>query len=130
MRLLAAIADASISRDLIDVAQTGFEARRLLVAHRYDLLVLDIALPMRPEDHPDRTGGIKLLEELVERGCYQLPLSVVGLTGYAELRSDFEDRFRARLWVLEHYDTADYSWVDRLKAKAQYIIARASQRDR
>src|SRR4051812_32523028 len=103
--------EAGVNRELIDVAQTGIDARRFLIAERYELLILDIALPMRPEDSPDRTGGMKLLEEVVERGTYQLPHSVVGLTGFSELRRQFEDHFRARLWALEYYDTSDFSWV-------------------
>jgi nucleoside phosphorylase len=128
--ILTVLGEAGIPRERIDVGQTRVEARRLLTSYAYDLLVLDVALPMRPEDNPDRTGGIKLLEELVERGSYRLPQSVVGLTGFSELRRDFEDRFRARLWTLEHYDSADHTWVERLKAKASYIRQRASQKDR
>jgi nucleoside phosphorylase len=129
-KLVKVLEEAGVDREAINIAQTGMDARRLLGAQRYDLLILDIALPMRPEDSPDRTGGMKLLEELVERGTYQLPYSVVGLTGFVELRNEFEDQFRARLWALEHYDSSDYSWVDRLQAKVKYIVSRVSQRDR
>src|SRR6266851_3320944 len=80
--ILSILNDAGIDRLAIDVAQTGSEARRYLTSVRYDLVIVDIALPMRPEDAPDRRGGIRLLDEITERECYKLPLSLVGLTAF------------------------------------------------
>jgi len=118
---------AGIERGQIEVAQTGVEARRLLAANRYDLLILDIALPMRAEDEPDRRGGLKLLEEVLDRGAFQLPTSVVGLTGFTELRDDFSTWFRSKLWTLELYEPSDSGWIERLRAKVGYIVARCQQ---
>jgi nucleoside phosphorylase len=113
----------------MDIAQTGVDARRYLATTRYDLMILDIALPMRGEDSPDRDGGIKLLDEMVERGTYHLPLSVVGLTGYEDLWEEFADSFHLRLWTLDRYVSGTGGWVDRLNAKVKYVVARAGQTD-
>jgi nucleoside phosphorylase len=90
-------------------------------------MILDIALPMRAEDQPDRRGGVKLLDELIERGTYNLPLSVVGLTGYEDLLREFGNRFHSRLWTLDQYATDKTGWVDRLQAKVRYVMVRSQQ---
>jgi nucleoside phosphorylase len=128
-RIVQLLADAGVNRANIEVAQTGADARRRLTSARYDLLILDIALPMRAEDKPDRRGGISLLEEIVERDIYKKPLSVVGLTGFEDLHEEFAGHFRTRLWTLDYCDRSESGWMDRLKAKARYILARAEQKD-
>jgi nucleoside phosphorylase len=82
---------------------------------------------MRTGDPPDRGGGIKLVEEIVERGVYKLPEMVVGLTAYSELSAKCEGFFHSRLWTLELYDRADEGWAKRLAAKARYLVARSEQ---
>lgn len=126
-RLIELLSEAGIERSSIDVAVTGADARTRLTQVHYDLMILDVALPMRAEDKPDRRGGIRLLEEVVERELYKLPVSVVGLTGFEDLFNEFGEQFHARLWTLERYDSGNTGWADRLKAKAKYILARASQ---
>ena len=124
----AVLLEAGVSDQVIDLAKTGVEARRNLSDTEYDLLILDIALPMREGDSPDRRGGVKLLEEIVERGNLRLPLSVVGLTAYAELHEEFGTQFHSRLWTLDYYDTSDNGWLERLRAKASYVLARSRQK--
>ena len=48
----------------IVVAGSGLEARERLSETKYDLLVLDIKLPLRMGDEPDRRGGMTLLTEI------------------------------------------------------------------
>ncbi len=128
-RIVSVLQEAGADRELIDVGMTGTDARRLLSETAYDFVVLDIALPMRPEDVPDRRGGIKILEELSERGTFKLPLSLLGLTGFEELQEEFGDYFRSKLWILDFYEPADGSWIERLKAKTRFVIARSQQKE-
>lgn len=127
-RILSLLEQAGLGREDVSVAQTATDAKRLLAETKYDLLILDIALPSRPEDVPDRRGGIKLLEEVVEQDIYKRPLSVVGLTRYEDLQRECAEQFHSRLWTLEYYDTST-GWADRLKAKVKYILARANQKE-
>ena len=121
--------DAGALPDQIDVAMTGVDARRHLSQIQYDLLILDIALPMRSGNDPDRRGGIKLLEEIVERGNFRLPLSVVGLTAFEDLYEEFGSQFHSRLWTLDYYDASDTGWVEKLQAKVSYVLARKNQEE-
>jgi CheY-like chemotaxis protein len=129
-RILALLTEVGVSRNNVTVAQTGTDARKHLAEAIFDLMILDVAIPLYPEDLPDRRGGIKLLEELIEQSVYKRPLSVVGLTGFEDLRNECANFFHSRLWTLDYYDPASSGWVERLTAKVRYIMARASQRDK
>jgi CheY-like chemotaxis protein len=73
--------------DNIDQARSATEAKRFLKEKQCDLLILDIALPDRPDEPPSPTTGIELLQELVDRDAqYYRPREIVGLTGFAEIR--------------------------------------------
>ncbi|WP_414473226.1 response regulator [Microvirga sp. M2] len=126
-RVISSLTECGISRNEIDVAQSGADARSRLEATVYDLMILDIALPYRPEDQPDRRGGIDLLEEVLEREIYKKPSNVIGLTGFADLREEFDSKFSSQHWTLEHYDEAESGWIDRLRARATYIVAASKQ---
>ena len=126
-RIRAALVSGGASTDQIHIAKSGMEARRSLSRIQYDLLVLDIALPMYTGDEPDKRGGIKLLEEISERENLRLPLSVVGLTGFPDLYAEFGEQFHSRLWTLDYFDSSDIGWLERLKAKVSYVLARSQE---
>lgn len=126
IRLLEA---TGVPRSEIDIAQTGVDARAKLVDKRYDLLILDIALPLRAENPPNRRGGIDLLDEVIERDLFKRPSHVVGLTSYDDLKAEFDSKFSSRLWTLDHYDGGDTGWIDRLKARVEYLISSSRQEE-
>lgn len=126
-RIRDVLLEAGASEHDIDFARTGVDARKLLARVQFDLLILDIALPMRADDQPDRQGGIRLLEEIVAGNRLRLPLSVVGLTGFEDLYHEYGHQFHSRLWTLDRYDASDTGWLERLRAKVSYVVARARQ---
>ena len=126
-RIRAALLAGGATDDQIHIAKSGMEARRSLSRIQYDLLILDIALPMHTGDEPDKRGGIKLLEEITERDNLRLPLSVVGLTGFEDLYAEFGEQFHSRLWTLDYFDSSDVVWLERLKAKVSYVLARSKE---
>lgn len=126
--IIRLLQEGGVDRSQVDVAMTGADARRSLSEHKYDLLVLDVALPMRAEDEPDRRGGLRLLDEMVERDIYKKPLSVVGLTGFEDLHREVSDQFRSRSWTLEYYSPSENDWLARLKARIQYIVSQSKEK--
>lgn len=88
------------SRDDIDVAQSGYDARRFLRAKRYDLVVLDVVLPNRPEESPTPDGGVELLRELMTRDHLQRPRYIIGLTGYPEAFQNAAGEFADYTWAI------------------------------
>lgn len=97
-------------------------AKKLMKECSYDLLILDISLPEKPEMMPDRDGGIKLLDEILEREIFQKPQHIVGLTAFADIMETASIRFGKDLWLTLFYDPASDSWVDSLQRKVKHIL--------
>jgi nucleoside phosphorylase/CheY-like chemotaxis protein len=113
--------DSDRHSDQIDTAHNANEARRYLKENQYDLLILDIALPDRAEDAPTPSGGIKLLEEVLERDSFLKPREVVGLTAFSEVLENAGRRFAEDLWLVIHFDPTSDNWAEQLNRKLKYI---------
>ena len=105
----------------IDVAENGLQARELLSQKQFDLLIVDIALPFRAGDAPDVRGGLNLLVELERSTRFFKPANVLALTGFADLKLEFEQRFNNGVWSIDLFDPSDAGWRDRLQAKIDYL---------
>lgn len=112
-----------ISLDDIFDARDATSAKRLLKQQRFDLLILDIALPLRNDQDPIPTGGLDLLDEIISRPMYLRPDHVVGLTAYPEVLESAKSRFENDLWSVVHFDRTSDVWVGLLKRKIEHIIA-------
>jgi nucleoside phosphorylase/CheY-like chemotaxis protein len=116
--ILSRVSNGSCS---IEVARTGLAARECLSQTQYDLLILDIKLPLREGEEPDRKGGMTLLTEITLSGRFFRPAHVIALTGFSELRAEFDMRFNDGHWTIDTYEPGEVGWRDRLAAKAEYI---------
>ena len=119
--LLKALIAPDAANDELEIAQTGLEAREALSKRQFDLLIVDIAVPLRPGDPPDPKGGMNLLVELERSARFYKPANVLALTGYTELRAEFEAKFNNGVWNIDLYDASDSGWRDRLQAKLEYL---------
>ncbi|MBR1208752.1 MULTISPECIES: response regulator [unclassified Bradyrhizobium] len=122
--ILAKVNDGNCT---IEVAETGLAARERLAETQYDLLILDIKLPLREGEEPDRKGGMTLLTEIMHSGRFLRPVHVVALTGFSDLRTEFNAKFTDGHWTIDTYEPGEFGWRDRLKAKADYIANALNQ---
>lgn len=111
----------------IEITTTGNDAKRAMRNVRYDLLVLDIALPLRADQEPDPRGGLTLLDEILSRPMYIRPRHIVGLTAHEEIYLDAAATLGDELWSVVRYDPTSNAWLDRLQAKARHIWAAEEQ---
>lgn len=105
----------------IHVATDASEAARMLHTSRYDLLVLDINLPLRQGEGPRREGGLEVLRYIRTRKGANRPTHIVGLSGYEDLVSDFTKVFSDEMWYLIGYDSASDEWRQQLAHKLVHI---------
>jgi nucleoside phosphorylase len=112
---------------VVDDARDSLQARRLLEQNKYDLLIVDIALPERPDERPSPRGGIKLVREILERDdVFNPPNHIVGLTAYSELIDDAGSCFADDLWLVLLYDPSSDEWRDRLRRKLIHLCKSVS----
>jgi nucleoside phosphorylase len=123
---IAKIVDLLLSTGLcvrgsIEIAQSGYDARVHLQRTRFDLLVLDVVLPNRPEEEPKVDGGVDLLKELMTRDRLLRPRYIVGLTGYPEAFQRAAGEFADYTWAIVQYADDDISWHDPIEQLCRHI---------
>jgi len=106
----------------IDNARDAISAKRLLRERVYDLVILDIALPVAPEALPAQEGGLLLLDEVLERTIYHRPREIVGLTAFEDIFDRASVRFAEDLWSVIQYDPSSNEWVEKLKRKVRHLL--------
>jgi nucleoside phosphorylase/CheY-like chemotaxis protein len=112
----------SITQEDVTVAYTALDARRRIKDITYDLLVLDIALPERPELPTSAEAGLELLREICERPSFNKPKQIVGLTAYPDAFERAAPLFERELWLVIHYDASSVEWSEQLERKVRYLL--------
>jgi nucleoside phosphorylase len=105
------------------LARDTKEAKKALIDGSFDLMILDLSIPLDAEGPPLTGGGVDLLKEIRERSLYTLPKEVVGLTAFEELRDEAKDVFAQDLWSIIHYDPSSDGWAEQISRKIKYISA-------
>lgn len=98
-----------VSSDInIDTVTDSYRAQLKLKTIKYDLLVVDLFLPIRMGEPPRQDGGELLLKEIKRKKTLILPSLIVGITQYEEFQSDFSS-----IWKLLIFNKE--CWCDDLK---------------
>ena len=121
------IEESRLGRVCVDVSDCVNHARDQLGSRKYDLVILDLAIPIVTNCQADPNGGVTLLEDIDKTDCLIRPSFIVGLTAFKELSDAFQEQFSSRLWSLEIYDPATGLWKIRLSAKIRYITGGTRQ---
>lgn len=123
-RITNVIADTlTVGTYELDSAETVFEGGAKLKRRSYDLMVIDVQLPMRQNEEPRKDGGIELLRQIRARREYNVPHHVVGLTAYDDSIASMSDYFEEYTWVLLHYKQACDQWAVRLTHILEHVAA-------
>jgi nucleoside phosphorylase/CheY-like chemotaxis protein len=88
-------------------------AKLKLQKRAYDLLILDISIPLRKSQDVDPHGGVKLLEEILARDKFKIPVHIIGLTAY-EVYESTKQKFDDSFLTLVSYNVSDDSWREHL----------------
>ena len=99
IQLLSTIENIDV--DLIDSELDAISAKKRLKVKAYDFLILDIAIPNRKADQPDLEGGLKLLNEILNRKVYKIPTHIIGLTAKEEII--LENGFKVNTVPTRHF---------------------------
>lgn len=116
------IDNCRVDRKNIDVAKSINEGRRLLCLNDYDLLLLDLVLPLNDEENADREESPKFIDEIYYNGSINIPNQIIGLTQYDEFYSDIKERFEDKVWYLLKYEQSRNDWKTRLQNKIFHLI--------
>lgn len=91
------------------------DAKRKLEEHNIDIMILDICLPVRITEKPDKEGGIKLLREIKHASSkYMYPKYVISISEYEEELEKFSSG-EGIIHESIHYDVTQTDWSEKLE---------------
>ncbi|OZC37706.1 hypothetical protein B9Q17_14270 [Marinobacter vinifirmus] len=103
-------------------ASDALSAKKLIKSTRYDLIILDINLPKRPESSVSQDGGLEVLSYIKNNHSANAPAYLVGLTAYEVSESLAEEEFSSPLWKLVRFSYQDTKWRESLENAVLYLL--------
>jgi CheY-like chemotaxis protein len=93
------------------------EAIENLQKKEFHLLITDLQMPLKYDDAPNNNGGKSLIKELYKkRNNINVPMYIVGLTQFEELKNTFEG-----VWKIWHFDPSSEIWKINLRDLIHHI---------
>lgn len=100
----------------IDTVIDSISAQRKLIEKKYDLLIVDLLLPLRQNEEPIIDGGKNLVLELERNSKLKSPNYIIGITQYQEQTNNFSN-----IWNVLHYSPSSFEWKNILKRIISHI---------
>lgn len=128
-RLIDELVKNGLERDSIHHAVCTNQAREHLEAVTYDLLVLDILVPLWPDSESDAQHSLDLLFELHEDDGLIRPRRIIGITADQDAAEKARASFDNYTWAIIRYSADDDSWLSKVLACVRYAdpAAQASE---
>jgi len=101
---------------LVDIVIDFVSAQKLLMTHRYDLLILDINLPIRQGDMPSLEIGKNLLNEINRKPNILSPYYIISITQYID-----ECKAFSNVWQTVQYLPELIEWKEPLISLIKHI---------
>jgi nucleoside phosphorylase len=99
-------------------------AKLLLKDNYFELLVLDIVLPMRKDEEPNPKAGALLLDELSRReDRYKMPGHIIGITQFADVYDEALARFQELTLSVVPYEEGSDAWIKTLQAGVRFVLS-------
>jgi nucleoside phosphorylase len=121
------IEEILLSNDLIDTATDIKAAKKLLKANFYDLLILDLVLPLEKGDSPAPEKSVRFLNDISSIASLNPPIHIIGLTEFNEFKEKFAHDFSDNLWHLIDYKASEINWQEKLTTLINHLISTKSR---
>jgi nucleoside phosphorylase len=106
----------------VKVVGTLHDGLRELSQTCYDLVIVDLNLPMRSGEDPKQDGGVRLLENLAVSPALKKPTHIIGLTAYGELAERYSAEFKREGWCLIVFQHDSDAWAKTLARVLVHIV--------
>lgn len=107
----------------ITVAKSINSGRSLLSSNKYDLLILDLVMPVNDGEEVGPEGQSEgFIDEMSRVGRLNKPIYIIALTQYKEKIDENQKTYAKKLWKLIHYDLKESAWEDVLQDAVDTII--------
>lgn len=119
-KLIERLESEGFSRADVTIVTSAQGAQLKLESENWDLLVMDILLPLREEGEPDARHSIDLITEIVESSTIARPKYLVGITADPDAARSASPIFNEQLWTIVRYTETDEEWLAQIANCAMY----------
>lgn len=111
-----------ISEDYIHYANDVKAAKRFIYKKSYDLMILDLVLPLEDGDDPKPENGLNFLKDIHSNPQIKPITHIVGLTEFSEYLEEYQNKFANHLWQLINYKAEEVDWQEKLKHMLYHLV--------
>lgn len=90
------------------------DASRKCKLTRFDLIILDVCLPISSDKEAVPAGGIQFLRSLHDQRSLKHPRKLIGLTAYSDNIEQYKSDFANECYTLIYYEPSSVDWVNKL----------------
>lgn len=107
---------------LLETSTNIISAKKQLSEKYFDLLILDLGLPLRDGDDAYPENGVNFLDDINKQRRLLKPFHIIGFSAFDDYISKFKNTFEDELWTLIKYDEKSSNWERQIKNKIDYLI--------
>ncbi|MEI7174226.1 hypothetical protein [Pectobacterium carotovorum] len=98
------------------------EAYDHLEKYFFDLLILDILIPLNIFDDPDHSNSLNILYSISENEHVKKPGKVIGISSDMSAVENVSGEFSEHTWSIIKYSDNDLEWVRKITNCVKYLI--------
>lgn len=103
-------------------ARSITSGRQLLFKTTYDLLVLDLVLPLYDGGQAEAEKSRKFIEEFERFPRIKKPIVIIGMTEHDEEFNEMQAIYKEKLWDLIQYSQSSIDWTYTLQRAVQKVM--------
>ena len=112
----------NINEELIHIATCKKDAVSKMYDNNYDLVILDLVIPIERNGESKAKNGLKILDETTCNPFIKVPIHIVGMSGFKDELNLAKNDFSDRLWNLIEYDESSSEWEDKLSSIIYHLV--------
>lgn len=95
----------------------------------YDLLILDLNMPIDIADPPNMMAGAAFMDEIMDTARIKKPIDIIVLSAFDESLQEFKHQVERTGFLIIQYDENSLDWREILKSRISYLFLLREQRD-
>lgn len=103
-------------------------AKEKMVAEFYDLLILDLNMPLEIGEAPDMKAGAEFVDEIIDTNSIKKPIDIIVLSAFDSSVQEFKKQVERTGFLIIPYDENVLSWRETLKSRVSYLQLLREQR--
>ena len=120
--LQAILEKGGVAFEDVTTVSDVFAAKRAMTKKQYDLLILDINIPLREDKGTKVGGGLEVLQFMRKEPAIHAPAYVVGMTAYDDGFDAAAAEFSHPLWKLIRFSFGGSEWKISLQQAIEYLV--------